>query len=147
MVPAMTDADLYWAPLLEFRQQHGCYARLGWREDGSTAEGYWGQSLIIPVQGYLEAGAGPEPIGLVEWVELCAAKVSVWVEGSANPVSGSFGGRPLQIADATDEVLDDLQGLPLEWEVLNGKLHLPGLIDNEPVRTIRFRNPYGPAPL
>lgn len=147
MVPAMIAADLYWMPLLGFRQHHSCYARLGWREDGLTVEGYWGQLLKIPVQGYLEAGAGPEPIPNIEWVELCAIKVSLWVEGSANPIKGSFGGRPLQILDMTDEVLSDLQGLSLEWGILTGKLDLPGMIDDEPVRMIRFKNPYGPPPL
>jgi len=142
----MTDANLYWAPVLEFQQKHGCYARLGWREDGLTAEGYWGQLLIMPVQGYLEAGAAPEPIRTIEWVDLCAVRVSVWTEGSANPIRGSFRGHPLQIIDFTDQILAELQGLPLAWEERNGAL-TTGSINDEPVRTIRFRNPYGPSPL
>jgi hypothetical protein len=120
----------YWTPLCDLVAQIRCHARVVEWIDGKAYDGYWSQMLIEPVEGYLEAGAGPTHIRNVAWVELAASKVQ-----------GGLAGRPLRFIDIKGEIAARLQGLPMVWELRSSTWSLERLFVDEPVEIFRFLNP------
>ena len=131
----MNDAASYWSPLCKLVPQLRCWVRLAWREGASTQEGPWGQMLIMPVEGYLEASGGPIPLRDVEWVEV-----------STSRVKGGIAGRPRQMINAKNEILAGLGGTQLNWELRESMWSLEGVFEAEPVQVARIVNPFGPMP-
>jgi len=131
----MKDEASYWSPLCDLVSQLRLWVRVAWREDDSTQEGWWGQLLVIPAAGYLEGSGGPTPLSDVEWVEV-----------STSRVKGGIAGRPRQMIDAKDEILEHLRATQLSWELRKGTWSIVGVFEDEPVQVIRFANPFGPPP-
>ena len=127
----MNDATSYWSPLCTLTSQHHCWVRVAWRENASTLEGWWGQLLTIPTEGYLEGSGGPVPLRDVEWVELSMSKIK-----------GGMSGRPLQIIDVKAEILAELRGTQFSWELRDSTWSVPRLFEDEPVEVVRFMNPF-----
>lgn len=108
-----------------------CWVRTGWRtHDSSMEEGEWGQMLIMPTGGYIEAADGPIRVPDVRWVEL-----------STESVKGGLAGVPLQFVDREGEILAGLGG-DLTWECREAVWSLPRFFDARPVRIIRLANPF-----
>jgi hypothetical protein len=96
----------------------------------------WGQLLIIPTEGYLEAPAeGPIPLRDVAWVEISTMRVR-----------GGMAGRPRQMMDITDEILPALQATQANWEFRESSWSIERVFDEEPVRVIRVLNPFCAVP-
>ncbi|RYE63945.1 MAG: hypothetical protein EOO83_02650 [Oxalobacteraceae bacterium] len=128
----MTDAQSYWSPLLSMVPLLRCWARTGWRtHDSGMDDGEWGQMLIMPTGGYLEAGDGPIRVPDVRWVEL-----------STEIVKGGLAGIPLQFVDREGDILAGLSGADLNWECRETVWSLPRIFDARPVKVLRFANPF-----
>ena len=132
----MNDASSYWSPVCELVSELGCWVRIAWKEEGSTVEGWWGQGLNIPVEGYLEGPDGPMPIRDVEWVDI-----------STHIIKGGRSGQPREMIDVKDEIIAGLQATQLRWELRQSKWSVAWLFEEEePVEVIRIPNPFGPTP-
>lgn len=131
----MKDAVSYWSPLCGLVMQLRCWARVAWREDDATQEGWWGTLLIMPVESYLEGCEGPTPVRDVEWVEV-----------STNRVKGGLRGLPLEMVNVKDEILAGLVGTQLCWELRETTWSMDRIFQDEPVQVLRFMNPFGPIP-
>lgn len=132
----MTGEASYWLPLCELVSRLRCWVRICARTGRSTRQGRWGQLLTSPTAGYLEASGGPVALGDVEWVEVSLQRI---VAGIA--------GRPMQMVDIKDDVLSELSGTQLIWDVREGTWSIEGILDEEPVQVVRVLNPCGPAPV
>jgi len=129
----MIDPDSYWLQLCKLVPQLRCWVHVAWKDGASTTEGPWGQMLISPVKGYLEASGGPIPIRDVDWVEV-----------STSRIKGGMAGLPLQFVDAKDDILAALKGTQLQWEARESSWAVEGLFSEMPVHVIRFENPRNP---
>jgi len=136
----MNDAETYWSPIIQLRNQLRCWVRVAWRNGTSTDEGQWGQLLIMPTASYLEGTEGPRPLGLVEWVEL-----------STRTFSGGFSDRPLQFVDIKDEIVAGLKAAQRTWELRGTTWSMERVFKSvdcgfkdEAVNLIRIVNPFGP---
>ena len=105
------------------------------READTTVEAGWGQLLIVPIDGYLEACGGPTPVRDVEWVEI-----------SMSRVKGGIAGRPLEMVDAKDEILSALDRIQQSGELLQSTWSVHGIFKDQPVQVFRILNPFGPIP-
>ena len=131
----MKDALSYWSPLCQLVMQLRCWVRIAWKEGASTQEGYWGQLLTIPVDGYLEGPGGPVPFRSVEWVEV-----------STSRIKGGIAGRPRQMIIVKDEILEGLRGTQLDWGLRESTWSIAGVFEEEEaVQVVRVVNPFGPT--
>ena len=87
--------------------------------------------LTIPVKGYLEGPGGPIPLRHVERVEV-----------STNTIKGGLAGRPLQLIDIKDEILQGLEGTRAIWTLQDGTWTMDRFFTDEPVQLIRIANPF-----
>lgn len=131
---AMDDADSYWSPLCDLVSQLRCWVRVAWKDGASIQEGWWGQLLLIPTKGYLEATGGPIPIRDVKWVEISTMRIK-----------GGIAGRPRQMVGAKEEILTCLRATQLKSELRETTWSVQGIFDQEPVQVVRVVNPFGPA--
>jgi len=129
----MKDAFSYWLPLCEMVSQLRCWVRVTSRVNTLTQEGYWGQLLTMPVEGYLEGPGGPIPLQDVEWVDV-----------STRLIKGGIAGRSLQLIDVKDEIFSALRGTQLDWELHESIWSKEGIFDEQPVQVFRIANPFGP---
>ena len=133
---SMDSPESYCSPLCDLRNKLHLWVRLACREGDATEAWPWSMLLIMPVKGYLESGGGPIPIRDVEWVDVSTMRVM-----------GGMAGRPLELIDIKDEVLAGLRETQLDWELRETTWTREGRFYDEPVRLLRFVNPFGPAPL
>jgi hypothetical protein len=61
-----------------------------------------------------------------------------------DPLKGGLAGRPLQMADAKDEILAGLRGTQLRWQLCDTTWSIEGIFEDEPVQVVHFVNPFGP---
>lgn len=99
----------------------------------STEDGYWGQLLTIPVDGYLEGSGGPLPFRDIAWVEI-----------SVNRIKGGMAGHPLQFINVKDEILAHLRETQVKWELHDSTWSKAGIFEDEPVEVVRIANLYEP---
>lgn len=123
--------DEKWFPLCALVSQLHCWVRVTCREGASTQEGWWGQLLTMPVDGYLEAAGGPIPLQDVEWVEV-----------STSRIKGGIAGRPRQMIDVKEEILSGLRRTQLSWQIRDSTWSVAGLFEEEPVQVVRIVNPF-----
>lgn len=128
----MSPASTYWPPVCELRSRLGCWVRMGARANGWASETPWGQLLIMPTEGYLEAWGGPVPLRDVEWVEL-----------STRLIKGGLAGRPREMLDIKDDLLSQLRGTGVVWELRDSTWSMERVFEEEPVEVVRIRNPFG----
>ena len=130
----MKDALSYWSSLCAVVSQLRCWVRVARRAGTSTQEGWWGQLLTMPTDGYLEGPDGPIPLREVEWVEV-----------STSRIKGGIAGRPRQMIDVKDEILAALRGTQCSWELRETTWSVEGVFKEEPVHVVRFVNPVEPT--
>lgn len=123
----MIENASYWIPLCEVVARLRCWVRVAALVNGEVADGHWGQLLIVPVDGYLEASGGPSRVTDVAWVEL-----------ACTDLYGGIAGRPLRMVDIKDKILAQLDSLPLAWELRRTTWSKEGMFVDEPVEVIRF---------
>jgi hypothetical protein len=133
MLGEMSEASTYWSPVCGLVAKLSCWCRLSVREDGARYDTGWGQLLAMTETGYLEAWGGPLPFRVIECVELSTKKIK-----------GGLAGRPKEIIDISDAILSELRGLPVVWEIGEGKWSVQSAHHEELVKVIRIRNPFGP---
>jgi len=102
-----------------------------WKDDASVQESHWGMLLTLPVKGYLEGPDGPIPVRHVERVEM-----------STNRVKGGMAGKPLQMIDIKEEMLEGLSETPAIWTLSDGSWSLERIFQDEPVQLVRIANPF-----
>ena len=127
----MKNALLYWSPLCELVSQLHCWVRIAPKKGFLPQVGRWGQLLIMPVEGYLEASDGPIPIRDIEWVEI-----------STMLIRGGIAGRPRQMIDVKDGILAGLRETQFSWEIYDSVWSIVGIFEDEPVQVIRIMNPF-----
>ena len=129
----MQDAELYWLPLCTIVSELNCWVRVIYREGTSMQEGWWGQMLTIPTEGYLEASGGPTLIRDIAWVEV-----------STSRIKGGVAGWPRQMIEVKEEILAMVRQSKFSWELLDNIWSVPGIFEDEAVQVIRIANPFGP---
>jgi hypothetical protein len=88
--------------------------------------------LGLPTPTYLEGPGGPVPIDQVEWVEIATSRVR-----------GGLAGKPIEVLDATEEIIAALGATKAVWSFRETSWSLPiAHFGERPLRAIHLGNPF-----
>ena len=129
-------ARAFWSPVCRIVCDLQSWLKMGLAENDEACDEYWGMSLSIPTDGYLEGPSGPVPFRYVMWIDISTLKIR-----------GGMAGRPRELRDVQASIIARLDAMKVPWELVKGTWTVLHVVDNEPVDLIRIRNPlFTPKP-
>ena len=124
-------AENYWQSICDTVSRLRCWVRLSSADAAHSHASPWGQLLIVPTEGYLEACSGPVAMRQVQWVQIAPIKLR-----------GGLAGRPVEFIDLQDQTETALREAGAVWTLREEEWSVEGVFTGRPLTAIHIANPF-----